>query len=241
MKLFELAFATYTYNVSNSFNDTYEVFLNKTNNSIDLDNPPHLKALLVWLNSWGCRQFIVECHPIAAQNISDWYKDYSSYLPEKNKNIWELEDKDYNSIADAFDSLKQTIVSIRTKNKPEDVTAGPTGTSKIFFALRPKSLIPCDIPMRKHFGLKDSSEGYINYLKIVKNIIIELEKECRQHGFEISKLPEQIGSPNSTIPILIDEYHWFTISNNIKPGVTKIPSTELLNKWFQWSKVLLKY
>lgn len=241
MKLYELAFATYTYNVSNPFNDTYEDFLEKTNNSINLENQAHRKALLVWLNSWGCRQFIVEYHPMASKNILDWYKKFSSYLPAKNINIWELENQDYKLIATAFGCLKQTKVSKRLKNQSEeDVTAGPTGTSKILFALRPKSLIPFDIPMRKHFGLKDSSEGYINYLKIVKDIIIELEKECKQCGFEISKLPEQIGSPNSTIPILIDEYHWFTISNNIKPDTSKIPSMELLNKWFQWSKDSLK-
>ena len=88
MKLYELAFTSYIYNVSNAFNGTYEEFLFKTNNSIDLDNPLHQKALLIWLNSWGCRQFIVECHPLAAQNISDWYNNFSSCLPEKNKNIW---------------------------------------------------------------------------------------------------------------------------------------------------------
>jgi len=237
MKLYELAFASYTYNVSNDFNGTYKEFLEKTNNSLNLEKEEHQKSLLVWLNSWGCRQFIVEYHSMASKNILDWYKNFSSYLPEKNKNIWELDDKDYKSIAIAFDCLKQTKVSRRIKNQSEeDVTAGPTGTSKILFALRPKSLIPCDIPMRKHFRLKDSSEGYIDYLKIIKDIIIELEKECKQYGFEISELPEQLDSPNLTIPNLIDEYLWYTISNNIKPGNTKIPSMKLLNKWSQWSK-----
>ena len=94
--------------------------------------------------------------------------------------------------------------------------------------------------MRKRFRLKDTSDGYITYLKTVKDIILELEKECKQYGLEISELPAQLSSPNSTIPILIDEYHWFSISNNIKPGISKIPSTELLNKWFQWSKGPLK-
>jgi hypothetical protein len=49
MKLYELAFASYIYNVSNAFNGTYEEFLFKTNNLASL----RLSLGLVAINSDG--------------------------------------------------------------------------------------------------------------------------------------------------------------------------------------------
>jgi hypothetical protein len=62
MDLNELASACYLYNSKTNFDCSYITFLNSIDNSLDLNKPEHRKSLLVWLNSWACRQFIIDYH-----------------------------------------------------------------------------------------------------------------------------------------------------------------------------------
>lgn len=94
--------------------------------------------------------------------------------------------------------------------------AGPTGAAKTLFALRPKSLILWDIPMRKYFNNGDSGYAYIKYIKKVNEDINDLIVQCKNNNFSIEELPEKINRPHSTVPKLIDEYHWVTITKGWK-------------------------
>ena len=98
MNLNELASACYLYNSKTNFDCSYINFLNSINKSLNINKPEHRKALLVWLNSWACRQFVIEYHDFASEQILDWYINVKSLIPEKSKNIWELTDNDFNKI-----------------------------------------------------------------------------------------------------------------------------------------------
>ncbi len=230
MYLHEIEFTSNIYNSFTDFNSSYNHFVDITKNSPDLTNPKHIKALLRWLNQWGCRQFALNYHSQVSSNLEKWYKKNINYLPSKNKNIWELKESDYNLVATAFNSLTKIVAAVKLRDgKYIKTTVGPTGTSKIFFALRPKSLIPLDIPMRKKFGYDGGPTSYIKYLKQVKDIVIDLDKQCRLNGFGIEDLPSKIGRKGITIPALIDEHHWVTITNNTKP-----PDKDTLKRWIKW-------
>lgn len=100
-----------------------------------------------------------------------WYEEYIGDLPDGHKNIWKLNETDYNLISPAYNSLSKVIASHKLRGEKRiKTTVGPTGTSKILYALRPKVLIPLDIPMRKNFGYSDDAASYIKYLKIVKDM-----------------------------------------------------------------------
>lgn len=213
MDLNELASACLLYNTKTNFDKSYLYFLKVTDNSLDLNNPDHRKSLLVWLNSWACRQFIIDYHEFASGQILDWYINLKSLIPEKSKNIWELTENDFNKIKILYDTLANTPVAKKHKNNKEAINhAGPTGAAKTLFALRPKALILWDIPMRKYFNQGDSGFAYIQYIKKAKEIIKDLIVQCKNNNFTIEELPKKINRPYSTIPKLIDEYSWVTIT-----------------------------
>lgn len=213
MDLNELSSACHLYNNKTNFDDSYIAFLNSTGSDLDLYNSEHRKALLTWLNRWACRQFIIAYHDFASEQILKWYINLNSLLPEKSKNIWELDDNDFDKIKMLYDTLSNTQVAKKTKNQKEVINhAGPTGASKILFALRPKSLMLWDGKMRDEFGKGKDSLAYINYLQKAKQDAKELLKHCKLNGFALEELPEKINRPYSTIPKILDEYQWITIT-----------------------------
>lgn len=213
MNLDELMSACQLYNSKTNFDISYLQFLKSVKNSLNLNKYEHRKSLLVWLNKWACRQFIIKYHNFASEKIFKWYTNLKSQLPKKTKNIWELDDEHFDKIRILYDTLANTPVSKKYINNKMLINhAGPTGASKILFALRPKSLIPWDGAIRVDFGKGDSGLAYIEYIKKVNNIIKDLKSQCNKNNFEINELPKRINRIHSTVPKLIDEYNWVTIT-----------------------------
>ena len=237
MKLSQLAFACYLYRAFTDFDKSFIDFLKATNYSVDLTISEHRNKLLIWLNSWGCRQFAVEYHNLASKEILSWYNEYKSNLPSSTKFLWELSESEFISVTMAFESLSKRTASIRKKNKNTySVSIGPTGASKILFAIRPKALIPWDEKIRqhfkRHFKCEKESELYIAYHREVIKMLEKLKKQCQSHGLQFINLPKILNRPNSSIPKLIDEYHWVTISNNCPA-----PSIETFQLWINWDQI----
>ena len=215
MNLNELTEACKLYYTKTNFDNSYIDFIKLTNFSLDLNNSSHRQYLLIWLNRWVCRQFAKKYHEAFSKLIYIWFIEYGHLLPDKNKNIWELNIDDYNNILLIYEKLKNIEASKRVVySKESSVKVGATGASKILFALRPKSLIPWDGFMRNYFNEGDSGFAYTNYIKNASKLIKELEKECNKNGFEITDLPSKIQRPFSTLPKLIDEYNWVIITRD---------------------------
>lgn len=232
MKLSQLAFACYSYSAFTDFDKSFKFFLKATDYSPDLTISEHRKNLLIWLNGWGCRQFKVEHHEQASQEILSWYNKYNADLPNPSRNLWELTESEFDSVGLAYESLSKRTASIRTKNNSTyPISIGPTGASKIIFAIRPKALIPWDEKIRKHFDYGNDNESYIAYHRAVKRMLEILEEQCQKHGLQLVNLPKIFDRPYSSIPKLIDEYHWVTITNNCPA-----PSFETFLNWVKWDQ-----
>jgi len=231
ISLYDIAFASLIFDsLTNFYNDSYYSFMKDTNYSLNILNKSHRLRLLKWLNDWGCRNFKRDFHQLASKNILGWYEENCNLLPEIYKNIWELSENDFKSIFKIFETLSKKVASQRKSgNKFIIAKIGPTSVSKILFALRPKSLIPWDEKMRVFFHLTGNAEGYLDYLSIVINLCNELENQCKDNGFHLKNLPAKIGRRDITIPKLIDEYHWVTITRNCK-----LPDKELVKVWLDW-------
>lgn len=231
MRLSELAFACFLYERFADYDKSYHNFLQKTNSSPDFNIPEHRQSLLTWLNKWGCRQFSLEYHELASEKVSFWYNKYGDSLFHKDSNLWELTESEFALVGDAYESLSNLTASKRTRNGTTfSVSIGPTGAAKILFALRPKALPPWDEPIRKKLGYDKSRYSYIKYLKKISGILEKLEKLCQKNGFQLIDLPTKIGRPNSTVPKLIDEYYWITITNNCS-----LPEAETFKRWADWN------
>jgi len=233
MKLSELALACFMYAQFTSYDDSYLSFLQITNHHPDLTNCKHRRALLIWLNQWGCRQFAVEYHELASSEILSWYNQFNSALFDRNQNLRDLTESEMKFVAQAYEALSNKRASLRKrKENTFSVTVGPTGAAKILFAVRRNALVPWDDPIRSHYRYDGSGTSYLAYLYRVRSLLKELEDTCNKNGFALTQLSKQLGRNNSTIPKLIDEYHWVTITKGCS-----MPVQDIFQKWAQWSRI----
>ncbi len=232
MTLAELAFACYLYGKFTDYDASYLRFLDATNGFPDLTNQEHRQAILTWLNQWGCRHFSREYHEQASDEILSWYNEFNAVLPNVNNSLLELTDQQLETISKIFESLSNRTASYRNRNGNLDpVRFGATAAAKVLFAVRPTFLVPWDGPIRKHFGFDGSGISYLTYLRRVGSTLEELAEFCHLKGFELSDLPELLGRPRSSIPKLIDEYHWVTITKSCPP-----PDSATFQRWANWSQ-----
>jgi hypothetical protein len=188
--------------------------------------------LIIWLNSWGCRQFAIDHHKMAAGEIKNWYKDYADLLFPEDKNMISLSESDFKVITKAYSTLCSKIASIRTlrNGNATNVVVGPTGAAKILFAIRPNALIPWDDPIRNEFGLDGDGCSYVEYLHKAKTHLEELSEECKKNNFELADLPRKLNRRESSVSKLIDEYYWVTVSRGCPA-----PSGSELKRWISWT------
>jgi len=149
------------------YDSSYLQFLRKTEPQLDLGNEQHCKALLKWLNDWGCRQFAINYHGQASEEIRKWFIDSGKQLISIDKTILDLTEDDFASVKSVYAELVNKTASLRDLRSggQSEVEFGPTGTAKILFALRPNSYIPWDEPMRTKFQLDGSAGDYVKFLK----------------------------------------------------------------------------
>lgn len=234
IRLFDLAYACSIYARVTGFDESYARFVKATSKPPDLARADHRKALLVWLNSWGCRQFALKWHCLASENIRLWYDGYRHTLPATDKDLWELSRSELAEAETAYASLSNLTASRYTrKDKPELLkkTAGPTGAAKILFALRPRAFLAWDGPIREHFGYDGSAASYLAYLKGVVRALKALEAECRLRGLQLTDLPRELGTRSPSVVQLIDMYYWITITRGWHP-----PDSSTLRRWVEWDQ-----
>jgi hypothetical protein len=209
MNLSELAFSCFCYSrLTTNYDGSYLLFLQATQPSIDLNKSDHRRALLKWLNQWGCRQFAIDYHDHASQKLLQWHNEFGDRMPLVNKNIWELTDEDYKFIHTAYNSLVNCIASLRHRNGTEiRVSFGPTGAAKILFAIRPNAFAPWDAPIRHSFQYDGSADSYVCFLKKVNQELQQIKPTCEANGFSLTELPTRLYR-KSSVPKLIDEYYY---------------------------------
>ncbi len=231
MRLGELAFACYVFDKAYYGNKAYIDFLSSTNSHPNLCEDEHCQALFKFLNRWYCRlpkDEGKEYCDITCQNIKSWYKQYQNKLPEEEINLLELREQ-LDNVNCAYEDLKNRSAGIRK--------IAETAASKILFAIKPKSLIPWDNKIHKTLSPNGS---YSDFLKKMQSLVCEIKMLCKNQHFTLTELAEKLGESGKiqingqtipkTIPKLIDEYNWITITKGCKPD------KETLQQWFRWSK-----
>ena len=230
MKLYELAFACHIYSQMTDYDSSYLHFLQATSPELDLTQSRHRTELLEWLNQWGCRQFAKAYYDLAGDQIKQWYEQSSELLPPPGKPLHDLSGAELESSCVAYGRLIDRIASRHNRDARQvTVRVGPTGASKILFALRPDSLPPWDEAIRIHFSLDGSPAAYRRYLRRLRAHIADLAAACKRNGHSLDELPKLVGRPDSTLVKLLDEYHWVVVTRGCQP-----PPTATLAQWAIW-------
>jgi hypothetical protein len=124
-----------------------------------------------------------------------------------------VSDDALDSLAGAYEKLRLRLAA--EKRRAESVIAvhfSPTGAAKILYALRPNCCPPWDAPIRKHFHWDGGEASYCRFLKTVRAEILDLIKEAKWAGIEVKDIPRKVGRLDSSLPKLVDEYYWITIT-----------------------------
>ena len=236
MTLYELAYACHLYTRDFGHYDlSYADFTKATAYAPDLSDSDHRTALLEWLRSWGCRQFALEWSEYSSAQILNWYEGNRDALFPSNKYLWELTRRDLEPVGKAYHNLSLRGASFRQNGEEQiHVRVGQTGAAKILFAIRPNALAPSDGKIRSELTeskphlttrylppeevlnslLTRSYAEYVDYIVSLKAQLQEIGPECREHGFGLIDLPRQLRRIHGSVPKLIDDYHWITITKN---------------------------
>ena len=183
-----------------------------------------------WLNDWGCRQFAKEHHRDALERLRAWAHRHADDLPGYTTSILRLTEAEIRGTARAYDELKEIEASQRrTIHGTHGVRVGATGAAKILYALRPNTLPPWDDAIRERLKCDGSAESYNRFLRLVMDEIQELLADAARHGVSSEQLPSAIGRGVSTLPKIVDEYFWVTITRNFT-----IPKPLELQTWASW-------
>ena len=232
MRLFQLACVCRVYGGLTGFDASYHAFLVSTGGKLNFENRIHMEALLVWLNAWGGRQFAVDYHDLAIESIRGWAQWWESRLPDHSMTLESLSDGQIKTVGDAYADLSKRLASKRTrKGSLYDVRVGPTGAAKILFAARPLAFPPWDDLIRAKCGYDGSPRSYCEYLVRVREQISQLCSEAAELGVAAQDIPREVGRPKSTLPKLIDEYNWVTVTKGFLP-----PDSSDIAKWYIWSR-----
>lgn len=228
--LYQIALADLVFGSHKKYNDSLRAFRENTGKSGDRLDKQYCDHLLTWLNQWGCRHLARGQHRVASASICDWHEQKASLLPPPLKPLWELDDEELKDAATAYESLRRRDGARRTKTKTGQMAnIGPTAASKILFALRPEALPPWDEKMRKELGYSGGAKGYVEFLNMMRARARALCEQCRENGFDITALPEQMERNASTVVDLLNEHLWVTVSAGVR-----LPSRETLAIWAKW-------
>lgn len=212
MTIKELKIACYLYGRITNFDSSYRNIFDI--NNINLNEQSHVESLLNWLRGWGCRQFKKEYEKVSRTSIMKWYQKYENSIPDESDSLLDY----IPDVEEYFNDLLKRRASIRIRDNEEIiVTVGAVGAAKTLFAIRPNIFPPWDNPICKALGYNMNGEGYQKYLKDVQEHLLKLKKECKSRNQSIYDLPRIVDRDISSLPKLIDEYNWITITQDINP------------------------
>jgi hypothetical protein len=169
---------------------------------------------------------------MASKGLLEWGRRYLDRLPHDDLGLAELPDAALVEASEAYGDLERRRASMRlTKSGPIAVTFGPTAAAKVLHALRPKAFPPWDDPIREKLGYDRSPESYRKFLGSVQEHVRRLEEEAAHLGISATDLPKLMKRPGSSIPKLVDEFYWVTITKECAP-----PTDEELERWASWAR-----
>jgi hypothetical protein len=231
MLLYELAYASRIY--AATFDAALKRFWSAVDPMLDLERPDHRTALLEWLNKWGCRQFAKKHHGRASQELIDWWRQQPvTALPRREMSWTDLSGQYIDLIEDAYRMLSARTASVRSRKSVDyEVRFGPAGAAKILYVLWPNAVPPWDDAIRQELGLDGSPDSYRTFLtEIVPSQIESLRLDAARFEIPLRSIPALLGRSESSLPKMVDEYFWVTITQRYRP-----PSKARMQEWAKWA------
>ncbi len=130
------------------------------------------------------------------------------FIALKNYNIenFKFNQKNIRLVKKIFDKL----CDIKLESPKKTTSFGGVGTSKLIHGINPNLFVMWDNGISEHYGCYPNSTGYINFMRLMQEEILNILKKHRKDDI--------IKETNKTLPKLLDEYNWinFRTSKSFK-------------------------
>jgi hypothetical protein len=223
---------SYLYEAMTSYGQSLDRFHRRVcaEGGLDLGREDHRRAVLEFLNGWGCRNLAIAWHRLALRELDRWYGTVREELNLLDGPASDTETRCV--LVRVYDDLCARTIARRKRNgRKEDVSFGPTATSKTLFVLRPRLFPAWDAAIRDKLGYRGDGESYAQYVDHVHERIAALDRLASQSDFPLERLPKMLGRPDYTTPgQLVGEYYWITITRGVS-----LRSRDDLSTWLSWS------
>jgi len=231
VSLGQLAYACRLYEAMTDFCSSLARFQSSVDGSPDLSRQDHRRALLKWLNSWGCRNLALSCHEQVSEALAVWNSSARDQLPDSRARLTNMTDERLVEFEELFNSLAHLPAREGRRNgRTFTISFGPTATSKTLFALRPEVFVPWDELIRRETVPDESGASYVMFLKLVRRDLQALSRQGAEHEITLEDLPRVFGRSAATPAQLVGEFYWISITRKVEP-----PGPETLRKWLAWS------
>src|SRR5438874_50714 len=106
---------------------------------------PFLRPAVSWLLHSSHQPPARKRRPIARKSIVGWWREWERRLPRVGRTLDQLEDRELDAIANAFEDLRGRQAGWRQRKTGRvRVTFGATGAAKTLYAIRPNACSPWD-------------------------------------------------------------------------------------------------
>ncbi|MEV0405012.1 hypothetical protein [Actinoallomurus sp. NPDC050550] len=167
----------------------------------DLTVPAHRRALLAWLNSWGCRiRYPRPGEPdLFDLSVGAWWTRRRHALPDEDTALSALTDEAIAELGECYEDLAAAQVGSPARPR----ALGPTAASKLLHALRPKALMPWDEAIADHLhGARDAA-AYTAHQRLGRAWATGLLAEA---GVDEEELADRLGRPGRPLAKMLDDY-----------------------------------
>lgn len=177
---------------------------------LDLAVPEARRALLRWLNSWGCRLRYAQPGEtdLFDTGVRDWSARWAEALVEPRATMAELTDEQVLVVGECYADLSGLPVGV--PGRPRSL--GPTAASKLLHGLRPAAFMPWDeeIAGRLH-GARDAA-AFMAHQRLGRTWARQLLAET---GLDEPALCAALGRPGRPLAKLLDDYCYIRFTRGV--------------------------
>ena len=179
---------------------------------IDLARAPHRRAMLVWLNAWGCRLRYPrpDEQDVFDIGLTHWWDRFNAALPQPETPLSALPDDSLPALATAFADL----AAMPNSSAPRRRALGPTAASKLLYAVRPSALLPWDDAIARTLHGRRDAEAYVAHLRLGRAWAKRLLDEA---GTDEATLAATLGHPGRSLAKMLDDYCYLVCTRGIRP------------------------
>ncbi|MFF3437248.1 hypothetical protein [Streptosporangium sp. NPDC002721] len=180
---------------------SWERLLLATGPEVDPALAAHRRALLVWLNAWGCRlRYPREGeHDAFCAESAAWWERWRERLPGRDAALAALGDAEIDVLGECYADLS----AMRATPGPRPRSLGPTAASKMLHALRPRALMPWDAAIADALHGARTADAYRAHLRAGREWARRLLSET---GLDEQALAVELGRPGRPLAKMLDDY-----------------------------------